>query len=200
MSDLTGEVLKSDVFALNAAPATPVANLFIQDPRLVLRSGCDSQVLIFVPFKQTVRLQGIVLDCGDAADAPTRARLYINVPSMGFSDCEAEPTQELLLTDADVRGGKELKLRLVRFNRVNSLHIFLGELSTDWAPEHARTAPRVGLVGLLCKLFCHGMLHACVHTVPPCAMHRVTEALPYTARCHVHFYDARPHHPTHTTQ
>lgn len=125
MADVSSEIRRADVFALNAAPATPAANLFVTDPRLVLRSDCDSQLLLHIPFNQGLKLATITLDCGEAADAPTRMRLYANFPSLGFSDLEGtKPTQELVLSEADVRG-RELKLALVRFTRVNSLHVFL---------------------------------------------------------------------------
>ena len=130
--DVTSEVTKADVFALNASPASPASNLFVGDARVVLRSATDSQLLLYVPFKNTVRLSGLVLDAGGATDAPTRVKLFVNIPAMGFGDVDAEPAQELAVADADCAGGgRELKLKLTRFGRVSSLHIFLEREGAD---------------------------------------------------------------------
>lgn len=57
------------------------------------RSAADSQLLLHLPFKQTVRLTALTLDAPEDA-APTLARLYVNRPTLGFEDLEdVEPTQ-----------------------------------------------------------------------------------------------------------
>jgi len=70
------------------------------------------------------------LQSRNAEQAPKEIKLFINRPSLGFEDVEdaSEPdaAQVLELSREDVvEEGKRIFLRFVRFQSVNSLHIFI---------------------------------------------------------------------------
>jgi hypothetical protein len=51
-------------------------------------------------------------------------KLFVNRPALGFEDvADVEPAQTCVLTDTDLE--KELKLKVVKFGAVNSLHLFI---------------------------------------------------------------------------
>jgi hypothetical protein len=103
------------------------------DRRLVCRSDADSQLLLYVPFNQTVKLSGLKLD-GPAEEAPTVCKIWVNSTPIGFDEVEdgAEPAQVIALGPGDVgEDAKEIKLKLVRFQRVNHLHLFFDRPGSD---------------------------------------------------------------------
>ncbi|KAI0371829.1 DUF1000-domain-containing protein [Pilatotrama ljubarskyi] len=90
-------------------------------------SDADEQLLLTLPFNQSVKIRSIVLQTANAAQGPRKIRLVTNKPSLGFDDVEDEKSvvQELELSEDDVREGRKIPLRFVRFQSVNSLHIFV---------------------------------------------------------------------------
>jgi len=94
-----------------------------------LQSDADEQLLINIPFHQTVRVRSISIQSEDLANAPKAIKLFVNKPSLGFEDVEdakePEASQIIQLSEDDVKDGKRINLRFVRFQNVNSLHIFV---------------------------------------------------------------------------
>ncbi|CED82590.1 Thioredoxin-like protein [Phaffia rhodozyma] len=96
-----------------------------------LESDADEQLLITIPFLQPTRLRALVIrtDPSKLELAPKRLKLFINHPSLGFPEAETfAPTQEFELTSKQVEeaeGTVRLDLRLVRFQGVGSLSIFV---------------------------------------------------------------------------
>ncbi|KAI0646746.1 DUF1000-domain-containing protein [Trametes meyenii] len=90
-------------------------------------SDADEQLLLSIPFNQTVKIRAIVLHTANAAQGPRTVRLVTNKPAVSFDDVEdaAGVVQELELSGEDVREGRKVPLRFVRFQSVNSLHIFV---------------------------------------------------------------------------
>lgn len=74
-------------------------------------------------------MRSIIIQSSSAEQAPKGIKLLINRPSLGFEDVEDadEPAvaQVLELSQADVKEGKRVSLRFVRFQAVNSLHVRL---------------------------------------------------------------------------
>jgi len=94
-----------------------------------LLSDADEQLLLNIPFNQTVRVRSIVLQSSSEMQSPKNIKLLVNRPSLGFEDVEdvSEPgaAQVLELAKEDVKEGNRIVLRFVRFQAVNSLHIFV---------------------------------------------------------------------------
>jgi len=91
-----------------------------------LLSDVDEQLLLNVTFNQTVRIRSIAIQSSNVAQAPRKIKLLINRPTIGFDDfSEGEFTQEFELTEDQVKEGKRIPLRFVRFQAVNALHIFV---------------------------------------------------------------------------
>lgn len=90
----------------------------------------SQQLLITLPFHQPTRLRSLLLvSAKNPAQAPRRLKLFVNAPALGFDAAETDaPTQEFELTAAQWAAGEgavRLDLRLVRFQAVNSLHVFV---------------------------------------------------------------------------
>ena len=72
-------------------------------------------------------MRSIVIQSSNLAQAPKSIKLFVNRPSLGFDDVEdaqePEAAQLLELTEEQVREGKPIQLRFVRFQAVNSLHV-----------------------------------------------------------------------------
>ncbi|KAL0947241.1 hypothetical protein HGRIS_013362 [Hohenbuehelia grisea] len=94
-----------------------------------LLSDADEQLLLNIPFNQSVKVRAISIRSSSPEQAPKSIKILINRPALGFEDVEDadEPTvaQSLELSPEDVQEGKVLALRYVRFQAVNSLHIFV---------------------------------------------------------------------------
>ncbi|KAJ7191065.1 galactose-binding domain-like protein [Mycena pura] len=77
-------------------------------------------------FNQSVRIRSIVIKSSGGDTAPKRVKLLVNRPSIGFEDVEdaeeSDVAQILDLSPDDVRQGRPMPLRFVRFQTVNSLH------------------------------------------------------------------------------
>ncbi|EKM55798.1 uncharacterized protein PHACADRAFT_195847 [Phanerochaete carnosa HHB-10118-sp] len=107
----------------------------LQDKKLnsssnYLLSDADEQLILNVPFNQVVRIRALIIkSAGEPEQRPRRIKLFINRPTLGFEDAtdarEPEAAQIIELTDEQVAEGKRIPLRFVRFQSVNSLHIFV---------------------------------------------------------------------------
>ncbi|EPT01805.1 hypothetical protein FOMPIDRAFT_100997 [Fomitopsis schrenkii] len=91
-----------------------------------LLSDVDEQLLLNITFNQTVRIRSIAIQASNLAQAPRKIKLLINRPTIGFDDfSEGEAVQEFELTEEQLKEGKRIPLRFVRFQAVNALHIFV---------------------------------------------------------------------------
>jgi hypothetical protein len=83
---------------------------------------------IYTQFNQTVRVRSIILK-SNGPNGPKNVKLFINKPSLGFEDVEdaeePEAAQVLTFSEEDVKEGKHVNLRFVRFQYVNSIHVSL---------------------------------------------------------------------------
>ena len=77
-------------------------------------------------FHQSVRVRSVVLQTSDPDMAPKTLKLIVNRPSLAFNDVEdadeKDFAQVIELSDVDVKEGRRVPLRFVRFQSVNSLH------------------------------------------------------------------------------
>ncbi|KZT29304.1 DUF1000-domain-containing protein [Neolentinus lepideus HHB14362 ss-1] len=94
-----------------------------------LLSDADEQLLLNISFNQTVRVRSIVIKSTNASQAPQEIKILVNRSSVGFEDVqdakEPEIAQALNLTEEQVTEGQQIPLRFVRFQTVNSIHIFV---------------------------------------------------------------------------
>ncbi|KAJ7441259.1 galactose-binding domain-like protein [Mycena latifolia] len=70
-------------------------------------------------FNQFVRVRSIVIKSSGGAQAPKKVKLLVNRPSIGFEDVEdaeePEVAQILDISEDDVKEGRPIPLRFVRF-------------------------------------------------------------------------------------
>ncbi|KAK3275631.1 hypothetical protein CYMTET_16251 [Cymbomonas tetramitiformis] len=149
-SDLLEQIDFSQVYCLNEQSSHPITNTLKQgyreDDGLFLESDADEQLLIYVPFSQKVKLHSLVLKATDAAKAPKNIKLYVNKPSMGFSDCDAPGAQELELLPEELSKGEPITLKYVKFQSVHSLSIFIENNQDD---EETTILNKIGFIGTL---------------------------------------------------
>ncbi|KAH7927692.1 DUF1000-domain-containing protein [Leucogyrophana mollusca] len=92
----------------------------------VLLSDADEQLLLNIPFNQAVRIRSVVIQSKKLSNGPKVIKLFVNRPALGFEDVQdMEAAQVLTLSEQDIKGGSRIPLRFVRFQSVNSLHIFV---------------------------------------------------------------------------
>lgn len=113
-------------YCLNQHPSHPMANLFMGDETLFLKSDCDGQLLISIVFRQTVKLNSICIGARPNEFAPTSIKLFSNLLSPGFSDAEShEPTQMLELDPEVLTPDRKISLKVAKFQNVNNLTIYI---------------------------------------------------------------------------
>lgn len=86
-------------------------------------------------FHQIVRIKALKVHSREPSQGPLVVKVLVNRPSIGFEDVqdaqESEVAQVIQLSEEDVRVGKHIPLRFVRFQSVNSVHVstsFLHEM------------------------------------------------------------------------
>jgi len=78
-------------------------------------------------FHQTVRIKALRVHSHEPSQGPLVVKVLVNQPSIGFEDVqdaqEPEVAQVIQLSEEDVRVGKPVPLRFVRFQSVSSVHV-----------------------------------------------------------------------------
>ena len=135
--DLSSKIEKPSCYARNEAAGAPMSNLFIGDSRLGCKSDADEQLIIHVAFQDFVKIKSIkFVAFNGGADPelnPSKVHLYVNRENLGFEDCDdVDPTQTLHLTAEDLKeGAPPINLKYVKFQRVKSLTLFVGECNDE---------------------------------------------------------------------
>ena len=113
--------------ALNQNDSHPVANLFLHGDQYELRSDADDQLVIYIPFKEKVRLSGFRIVAAEGDMQPVRIKLFINSPNLDFADCEERSGDyEVALNSENVaRESKPLALRVAKFTSIDSVTVFV---------------------------------------------------------------------------
>eukprot|EP00735_Rhodelphis_limneticus_P010178 TRINITY_DN2927_c5_g3::TRINITY_DN2927_c5_g3_i6::g.4661::m.4661 TRINITY_DN2927_c5_g3::TRINITY_DN2927_c5_g3_i6::g.4661 ORF type:complete len:176 (+),score=28.58,sp/Q9SQZ9/PITH1_ARATH/40.26/1e-34,PITH/PF06201.8/2.5e-42 TRINITY_DN2927_c5_g3_i6:42-569(+) len=102
-----------------------IENGLRDDENVYLESDVDEQLLIYIPFIQAVKAQAISIR-GPADRAPSRIKVFLNRKSLDFNEAEDETaTQVIELQESDVTEGKSVLLKGVKFQKVNSLTLFV---------------------------------------------------------------------------
>jgi len=120
----------NQINCLNEAPQHGIKKILPTSeasPGAYLKSDVDEQLLLNIYFNQTVRVRAISIQSSNSASGPKDIKLFINKPSIGFEDVENDndASQILSLSQDDLKDKKKYPLKFVRFQSVNSLHIFV---------------------------------------------------------------------------
>ena len=72
-----------------------------------------------------MKIRAIAIQSNNIAQAPRKISLLTNRHSISFEDVEDDHSilQEIELSEDDVREGRRIELRFVRFQSVSSLHV-----------------------------------------------------------------------------
>ncbi|KAF9215199.1 Thioredoxin-like protein 1 [Podila verticillata] len=132
--DLTEQVTLNQVDCLNQHTSKNVRNALKVDETF-LESDVDEQLIISVPFNQSVKLHSIKIVPKDIAHAPKTVKVYVNKLTLGFDETDSvQETQTIVLSEKDYEGNGLIPLRFVKFQNVNSVILFvednLGEEET----------------------------------------------------------------------
>jgi len=98
-------------------------------PGSYLLSDVDEQLLLNVSFHQMVKIKALRVRSHEPSQGPLVMKVLVNRPSIGFEDVqdaqEPEVVQVVQLSEDEVSTGKQVPLRFVRFQSVNSVHLFV---------------------------------------------------------------------------
>jgi len=123
--DLTEHITANQLDALNQKGGHDVRNILTRDASY-LESDVDEQLIISVPFNQTVKLHSLQFVAASIDHAPKQVKLYVNRSTLGFDEVgSVEPTQVLELTKEDYADNKMIPLRFVKWQSVSSVVIFI---------------------------------------------------------------------------
>ncbi|CAN6439643.1 unnamed protein product [Victoria cruziana] len=132
--DLLDFVDWSGVECLNQNTSRSLVNALKQEYReadeLYLESDADEQLLIYIPFKQVIKLHSIVIK-GPEEDGPRLIKLFVNKENMGFSNVSDFPASDSTVLLPDNLKGKPVILKYVKFQNVRSLTIFVENNQSD---------------------------------------------------------------------
>lgn len=124
-SDITSLVDKKQMEVLNQDDDTTLEN-FITGTG-TLRSDCDEQLIISLPFNQPVKIHSILLK-GKGDMTPKNVRLFTNMPkTLDFDNATgAEPVQSIEFGKAaQSEDGELVALRFVKFQNVKNIQLFI---------------------------------------------------------------------------
>ena len=113
----------SGTYCLNASPSKPWQNLQMGDESLRLESDADEQLLLHVAFRQCVKLSKIIFGCPTDESCPAEISIFVNLNSPGFNDVDGKCAYQTDVNEDE--GTKVLALPAVKFNRVESVTIFI---------------------------------------------------------------------------
>lgn len=92
----------------------------------ILASDADEQLLITIPFTETVRLHGISFGAPEGESAPVTVKIFSNPLEMDFSDADSmEVTQTLELSPEDLAPENFNALKFVKFQQVFKVRLAL---------------------------------------------------------------------------
>ena len=128
--DLIQSIKAEKAFALNTCAATPIQSIFFEDASCV-RTDCDAQLILVIPFSTSVRLTGIALR-PVAGEEPTLLKVFLNSPGLSFDDVgDTRPAFEVKGAGAEVWSGKPLALPATKFPSCESVSLFFDAEGKD---------------------------------------------------------------------
>ncbi|WWC87323.1 thioredoxin [Kwoniella dendrophila CBS 6074] len=134
---LLKQIVSNGLSCLNESSEHPLSSIIGPNPGpkgvSYLESDVDSELLISIPFQDQIKLKSIsIFSIVSPSQAPKTIELYINQPNIDFQDTEnLNPSQELELTQEQIKKGEKIDLRFVRFQNVRSLQILVKSNQED---------------------------------------------------------------------
>ncbi|KJH52927.1 putative thioredoxin [Dictyocaulus viviparus] len=123
-SDITCLIDKKQMECLNGDDSTPLEG-FLEGEN-VLRSDCDEQLIISLPFTQPVKVHSIMLK-GINGKTPKSVRIFSNLPkTLDFDGASSVEALQVLEFTEKAQSELELQqLKYVKFQNVNNLQLFI---------------------------------------------------------------------------
>ena len=149
--NLSEHILKGQVFALNNLKQTDPQNVFQGGPTLVCRSDADNQLILFVPFSQTVRLSAFSISGPKGDEQPTVVKMFVNRPALGFEDVADAIAYWYNMSRDDRKkfGKKGREWALSEESGMSSIEMsnrfvkHIDRLLSDWKPRESFTVEKV---------------------------------------------------------
>lgn len=153
MTNLNDKIDLKQLEIANAVDASAVRNLFDPASRSVVKSDSDEQLMIYIPFQESLRVHSLVfrVDKDSMEHAPVEFELYANRPTiLSFDDVGSVPSTQSI-SNNEVRYNDEgealVNLRFVKFQRCNSLVIFVQQNQGEDEVTSLRGIEIIGEVG-----------------------------------------------------
>uniref|UniRef100_A0A7I4XXI9 Thioredoxin-like protein n=1 Tax=Haemonchus contortus TaxID=6289 RepID=A0A7I4XXI9_HAECO len=123
-SDITSLIDKKQMECLNGDDRTPLAG-FLEGEN-VLRSDCDEQLIISLPFTQPVKVHSIMMK-GTSEKTPKKVRIFTNLPkTLDFDGASSVEAVQVLEFSEKAKSEPELLLlKYVKFQNVNNIQLFI---------------------------------------------------------------------------
>jgi len=123
--DLFPYIDKSQTYCLNENLSHTLSSSLDRLSSSVLKSDTDEQLLLYIPFSQPVKLHSLAFR-SKGGNGPKVVKVFVNRLHLDFAGASSELcTQELKLTKTDLEEEKPVALKFVKFQNVNSLHLFV---------------------------------------------------------------------------
>ncbi|EPY49474.1 thioredoxin-like I protein Txl1 [Schizosaccharomyces cryophilus OY26] len=134
---------------LNQSDEHHLRNALDLDSSSYLESDADEQLMIYIPFLEAVKIHSLSITPvkENLSKAPKTIKLFINLPTvLSFEDADSFPATQII-EDIEYKSDDEpinIPLRFVKFQRVNSLVIFV---SSNVGDEETTQIGRFELFG-----------------------------------------------------
>jgi len=144
-TDLTEFIDQAHGTCLNQLSDHPWTNILNKEQAQYLESDCDPQLLIYIPFRQNVKINSVCFVSPDNGQGPRSVKFYVNNPHMDFNSVDSAITQELQLAPTDLKEDSLTPLKFLKFQNVASLTIFVEDNQGD---EDTTIISRLRLIGM----------------------------------------------------
>ncbi|WBW72127.1 thioredoxin-like I protein Txl1 [Schizosaccharomyces osmophilus] len=135
-ANLRSSIESPQLECLNQSDEYHLRNALDLDSSSYLQSDADEQLMIYIPFLEAVKIHSLSITPvkENLSKAPKTLKLFINQPTvLSFEDAESSPATQVI-EEIEYKSDDEplnIPLRFVKFQRVNSLVIFVSSNVED---------------------------------------------------------------------